>query len=134
MAFFAGKDGVVKVGASAVEVGEVQSWTLDLAASIGEGWGMGDAAVRHFVSAPPTGSGSLEMYLDPADAGQALLVPAAEVAVELYPGGEAVGSGYFTLSAIIESVNRQGEKSGIPMLTVNFKVNGAVTPATVPTP
>ena len=132
MGFFAGKDGRVEVGG--VAVGELQSWTLDLSAAIGEGWGMGDTATRHYVSAPPSGSGSLETYLDPADTGQIALAPGATVALALYPGGAVVGTGYFEFSAIVESVSRSGEKTGIPSLSVNFKVNGAVTPATVPTP
>lgn len=131
MAFYSGRDGVIKVGPTPTQVGELQRWTLDYAASVQPGWGMGDTATRHHLNAPPAGSGSFEVYLDPADDGQALLVEGATLALELYPGGETVGTGYFTLSAIIESRGRTAEKDGIPMMTVNFKVDGAITDATV---
>ena len=117
MAFYNGRDGVVKAGPSATAVGEVQSWGLDLSVALGEAW--------------RKGSGSLETYLDPEDGGQALLTPGAKVDLELYPGGEASGTGYFSFSAIIESVNRSGSKDGIPSVSVAFKVDGAVTESAV---
>jgi len=130
MAFFSGKDGVVKAGDPAAA--EVQSWTFDLQASVEAAWSMGDAAVRHYVSAPPTGSGSLEVFLDPSDPAQsALMTPGASVALELYPGGEVSGTGYFTFSAIIESVSRSASKTDIPTASVSFKIDGAVTSQTV---
>lgn len=131
MAFYNGRDGVVKAGPSATAVGEVQSWSLDLSVALGEAWGMGDTDMRHHQNAPRKGSGSLETYLDPEDGGQALLTPGAKVDLELYPGGEASGSGYFSFSAVIESVNRSGSKDGIPSVSFAFKVDGAVTESAV---
>lgn len=131
MAFYRGRDGVVKVGASPTDVGEVQSWTLDTEQAVGEAWGMGDDAMRHFASAPTKGSGSVECYYDPADAGQGGLAVGATVALELYPGGETVGFEYLSFSAIITTVGWSGSKGDLVMAAFNFVVNGDITPAVV---
>ncbi|MEO0682320.1 MAG: hypothetical protein AAF192_18110 [Pseudomonadota bacterium] len=132
MGFFRGLDGVVKAGASATVVGEVQSWGFTEEATIEAAWSMGQTSQRHFVAAPPAGSGQMEVYLDPSDAGQGqMIVPGATVALELYPGGETSGSGYFTFAAIIETVDRSGSKSDIATMSISFKIDGAVTSTTV---
>ncbi|SES76711.1 hypothetical protein [Oceanicella actignis] len=131
MAFYSGRDGVVKAGPGLAAVGEVQSWKLDTSAAFSEAWGMGDLAARHFQSAPPSSTGSVEVYFDPADAGQAVLNVGDEVPLELYPGGDTQGTGYFSLSALIESVSRSGSKTDVVALSINFRANGAVTEGTV---
>jgi hypothetical protein len=124
-----GKDGVVKAGTAPTAVGQVQSWNLDIQAESRQTYSMGDewqGAYAHVKSA----SGSAELYLP--DAGVLSDLEAGKtVALELYPGGETDGTGYFTLSAVITANAISEAKDGEAMLTVNFLADGAVTQATV---
>jgi hypothetical protein len=74
-------------------------------------------------------SGSCEVYLDFADAADDLAI-GDEVAIELYPGGETAGSGYFSGDVIITGLARSGAKDGIPALSINFRNQGALVKGT----
>jgi hypothetical protein len=128
MAFLKGKDGIVRVGAN--DVMHVQSWNLDPQAEVVQGWGMGDEWKTSFTGVKSY-SGSFEVYDDPADPAQIALVLGAEITVEFYPGGDALGSAYFQGSVVITGTPRSGSKDGIPTLTYNFTGSGALVPLTV---
>lgn len=120
-----GKDGVVYVGDPKQKIGGVQSWNIDEQTDIVSGWGMGDAAESSFTTISRW-SGSIVCYLDFAGAADGLVI-GSEIAIELYPGGETSGSGYFSGNIIVSGLNRNGEKAGIPELTINFQNQGALS-------
>lgn len=123
-----GKDGVVKFGAPLAALGAVQNWNIDEQSDTVSGWGMGDDYENSFTTVKRW-SGSCEVYLDFADASDDLAV-GDEIAIELYPGGETVGSGYFSGTVIITGLARGGAKDGIPTLNINFRNQGALTKGT----
>lgn len=124
-----GKDGSVRYGASRDLIGEIQSWNLDESADTVSGWGMGNTTETTFTTVSRW-EGSVECYLDPVDPSYAIQ-PGDEVAVELYPGGETTGSGYFSGNIIVTGLSRSSSKDGIPMLTINFRNQGALARQTV---
>lgn len=125
-----GKDGVVKAGSpSAVAVADVQSWNLDVQAESRDTYSMGDewkGAYTHV----KTWSGSVEVYLATTGIPAALEAGAA-VTLELYPGGETDGTGYYSGDAVITSTAVSEAKDGEAMLTINFMGDGALTQAVV---
>jgi hypothetical protein len=129
MSHYRGRDGVVKFGTPLAALAWVQNWNLDETTDTVSGWGMGDVYESTFTTVRRW-TGSVEVYLDDADAGQVVAV-GDELELELYPGGEVDGSGYFSGTAFITGLNRSGDKAGIPGLTINLLGNGALTPATV---
>ncbi|WP_227271241.1 hypothetical protein [Roseobacter weihaiensis] len=129
MAFYKGRDGVVKVGTPPAALGHVQSWNVDETADEVRGWGMGDDYDTGFATIARW-SGSVEVYLDAADESNGIAIR-DEMAVEFYPGGETSGNVYFSGTAEILSLARSASKDGIPMLTINFTGRGALTKATV---
>ena len=123
-----GKDGVVYFGDPKQRLGAVQNWNVDEVADTVSGWGMGDDYENTFTTIRRW-SGSVEVYLDFTDAADDLAV-GDELPVELYPGGEATGSGYFSGNVIITNLARGGAKDGIPNLTINFRNQGALVKGT----
>lgn len=124
-----GKDGVVKFGSPLADLGAVQNWNVDEQSDTVSGWGMGDEYENTFTTIKRW-SGSVEVYLDFADASDDLAI-GDEIAVELYPGGAASGSGYFSGNVIITGLSRGSSKDGIPSLTINFRNQGALSKGTV---
>jgi hypothetical protein len=125
-----GKDGIVKTGSPLAALGAVQNWNVDEQADVVAGWGMGDAAESAFTTIKRY-SGSVEVYLNFADESDDLAV-GDEVAMELYPGGETTGSGYFSGTVLVTGLARSGAKDGIPALTINFRnASGVLSKGTV---
>lgn len=114
-----GKDGIVYVDNPRARIGKVQNWNLDEQADVVSGWGMGDVGEASFTTITRY-SGSFEAYLDFADASDDLSV-GDTLPLELYPGGEAVGSGYFSGNILVTGISRSGAKDGIVSLSVNFR-------------
>lgn len=132
MAFLKGNDGVCKVGTTTADqsVLHIQNWNIDEQADIVSGWGMGDTYSTKFTTII-NWSGSLEVYIDPTDAGAALLTIGTVIQLELYPGGETTGLPYFSGEAIVSGTPRSGSKDNIPTVTFNFEGRGPLTPASV---
>lgn len=128
MAFLKGKDGAVYLGTPRAKLGHVQNWNLDEEADSVDGWGMGDAYETSFTTIKRF-SGAAEVYLDPA-APQHTLRVGDEIALELYPGGEIVGSAYWSGNVTLTAMARSGDKGGIPSVKISFKGRGALTPMT----
>jgi hypothetical protein len=124
-----GNDGIVKIGANSVA--EVQNWNYEEKdVSIVEKTSMGDTEASYLPSGCKSGSGSIECYLDEADAdGQRALTPGASVAVGLYPEGDTAGDAQYTGTVIIDTVSIAGPKDGVN--TASFKFMGVLTRATV---
>lgn len=114
-----GKDGAVYFGDPKERLGGVQSWNVDEQTDTVQGWGMGDSAERVFTTISRF-SGSTEVYLDPSDPSDDLAI-GDELQLELYPGGEASGSAYFSGLVVVTGLSRSGAKDGIPGLTINFR-------------
>ena len=129
MAFYKGRDGVVKVGTPAVALGHVQSWNVDETADEVRGWGMGDDYDTGFATIARW-SGSVEVYLDAADESDTISIR-DEMPVEFYPGGDISGNTYLSGTSEVLSLARSASKDGIPMLTINFTGRGALNKATV---
>lgn len=125
-----GKDGVVYFGTPKAKMGHVQSWNLDEQSDTVSGWGMGDSYESTFTTIKRW-TGSCEVYLDFADNSSTLGI-GDEIALELYPGGETTGSGYYSGNVIIAGLNRSGAKDGIPSLVINFMNQGALSEAVAP--
>ncbi len=125
-----GKDGVIRVGGSSDRLGGVQNWNIDPQVDVVAGWGMGDAAEEAF-STISRYSGSMEVYLDHADPSDDIN-PGDVMDVDLYPGGETSGSGYYSGSILVTGTPMSGSKDGIPTKTINFRnSSGVLTKATV---
>lgn len=122
-----GKDGVVKIGPDKMQ--SVQSWTLDEEVDEVAGWGMGDDFEEAFTTVGRW-MGSFEVYAKDAGVNFGLR-PRAEVELELYPGGEESGSGYFSGEVRIKSRGMSGSKDGIPTVTFNFRGTGTLTQGNV---
>ncbi|MEM7722490.1 MAG: hypothetical protein AAF376_08955 [Pseudomonadota bacterium] len=124
-----GKDGIVYVGDPKERLGAVQNWNVDEQSDTVSGWGMGDEYESTFTTIKRW-TGSVEVYLDPADPSDDLVI-GSEIDLELYPGGETTGSGYFSGRVIVTGLNRSGSKDGIPTLNINFMNQGALVKSTV---
>ncbi|MEP1612665.1 MAG: hypothetical protein ABJL72_12185 [Roseobacter sp.] len=74
-------------------------------------------------------SGSVEVYLDFADNSDDVEI-GDEIPLELYPGGETTGSGYFSGNVIVTGLSRGASKEGIPNLNINFRNQGALVKGT----
>ena len=120
-----GKDGVIYVGTPKVQLGHIQSWNIDLQADQVSGWGMGDEYETSFTTVKRW-SGSFEAYLDFSQAFAAISV-GDELDVELYPGGESIGSGFFSGRVAVTGLPMSGSKDGIPLVTINFASRGDLT-------
>ena len=124
-----GFDGVVKTGTGPTDLVKVQSWNIDAQADTVEGWGMGDTWATTYGTVSRW-SGSVEFYL-PSDGMPSDLVTGTTIALELYPGGEVSGTGYWSGDAVVTGTPSQGAKDGIPTVTFNFAGTGTLTNTTV---
>ncbi|MEM8849247.1 MAG: hypothetical protein AAGE03_04345 [Pseudomonadota bacterium] len=124
-----GKDGIVYKGDPKQRMGGVQNWNLDEQIDTVAGWGMGDDAETAFGTVSRF-SGSVEMYLDPADPSDDIAL-GDTLPLELYPGGETSGSGYFSGVALVTGIGQSGSKDGIPTRSFNFRsASGKLTRGT----
>ena len=129
MANHQGSEGVVSVGANAIA--EVRSWQLSESADTVEDTTMGDSA-KSFKAGLTEWEGSIECYWDETDTnGQEALTSGAEVTLNLYPEGSASSATYFTGSAIVTGISRQGAHDGMVEASFNYKGNGSLTQSTV---
>ena len=117
-----GKDGVVKVGTTAV--GHVRSWTIDETVDQLETTAMGDAYKTRCLALKDW-SGSMDVLWDTADAGQTALVVGATVNITVYPVGETGDS--LTGSVVITGVSTNASYDGLVEASVSFQGNGALT-------
>lgn len=128
MATKKGKEGVVKSGSDVV--GEIISFEVTITANevdtstLGTDWTGTDSTQKSW-------SGTLEMFYDPDDTGQAGVVVGDKVTLSLYYEGDSTGLDYDTGSALITSVSRSQSFNDMVKQTVAFTGDGALTSATV---
>lgn len=133
MATHFGSDGSVKLvtsGGSVATVGELLNWTVTTTADAVETTSMGDTA-RTYVKGLTTGTGSMSLYLDPADTVQEDLAIGDTVDCEFYAEGTTSGDQYYSGSFIVTSVERGATMDGIATLNAELQLSGALTISTV---
>lgn len=129
MATHKGSEGAVYVGANAIA--EIKSWSLEESADTLETTTMGDTE-RTFVPSLTQWSGGCEAYWDETDTtGQGALTIGASVTLNLYPEGNTSGDTYFSGTALVTGINRQGAFDGMVECSFSFQGTGALTEPTV---
>lgn len=129
MAVHKGSEGIVKIGANTIA--EVKSYSVEENADTIETTSMGDSA-RTYVPSLTSFSGTIECHWDESDTtGQGAMTIGAEVALNLYPEGDASGDTYYSGTAIITNVSRQAAMDDIVGATYTFQGTGALTLTTV---
>ena len=129
MAVHKGSEGIVKIGANTIA--EVKSYSVEENADTIETTSMGDSA-RTYVPSLTSFSGTIECHWDETDTtGQGAMTIGAEVALNLYPEGDASGDTYYSGTAIITNVSRQAAMDDIVGATYTFQGTGALTLTTV---
>ena len=129
MAVHKGSEGTVKVGANAIA--EIRSYSLEESADTLETTSMGDTA-RTYLPSLSTFSGSVDVYWDESDTtGQGALTIGAEITLNVYPEGDTSGDTYYTGSAIVTGVTRNGSFDGMVEASISVQGTGALTSATV---
>lgn len=130
MSVSAGKEGEWSVGGSPSVVGKTVSYSYeDTAEELG--YAVLGADFTSAEAGQRTLTGSAELVYDPADAGQALLVPGTKIAMNLYPQGNTSGKPKVAFSALIISAGKEVEAQGLVKQSVKFRSDGDVTESTV---
>lgn len=133
MATHFGSDGSVKLvttGGTLATIGELLNWTVTMTADAVETTSMGDTA-RTYTAGLQTGTGSMSLYLDPADAVQEDLAQGDVIDAEFYAEGTDSGDQYYSGSFIVTSVERGATLDGIATLNAELQLTGALTIGTV---
>lgn len=129
MATHAGKNGIVKVGSSAVA--EVRSWSLEESVDQLDATAMG-ATYKAYKTGIPVWSGSFACLADDTDTtGQEAISIGAEIALKLYADGDASGDEEFSGNVVITSLSRSVSHDGLYELNVGFSGSGALTKGAV---
>lgn len=127
---YAGSEGVIKVGGNVIA--ETRGWQLDTQSETTDDTVLRDA----WRTKKPTlksWTASITAFWDETDTnGQTVLVEGAEVALTLYPEGDAAGDKYFSGTAIVTKVGNKGEVGGMVEADFEFEGNGELTRPTVP--
>jgi hypothetical protein len=132
MTRYKGKDGYIEAGGTPVEVAERMSWNVRIeseqldANRQGIDWSDSEGGLL-------TASGSMEVMLDPADAGQLELAVIAQTAVtmSLYPMGDASGLTEITGDWLITSIDISSGVGDLVKATYEFTNKGTITMGTV---
>lgn len=131
MATYAGKDGVVKLGGTAI--GEVKNWSVDISVETLESTVMG-SDYREKSPSYISWSGSVDVYYDDADTVQdavwSSVTSGSELALLLYPRGESAGE---TLGGqvVVTGMTQSAAFDGMVERTISFEGSGAHTFAAV---
>lgn len=133
MGTYKGKEGSVTVGATpGTAVGELRSFEVTTTANLVDASRMGDDWTRE-ESTQNSWSGSMEVFWDPTDTGQDLLVVGDRVTLNLFPQGNGVGATDVYLSGIatISEVGHKQSHDNLVERSVSFKGYGALTEGTI---
>ena len=130
MATHHGSEGLVKV--SSATVAEVTGFTFTQTAEYAEDTALADTDKTYNITAIKSWSGNLSCFWDETDTnGQVALAPGANVALKLYPEGDASTDTYYDGNALITDITRTVSRGAITEITFNFIGNGALTTSTV---
>lgn len=129
MAIAAGRNGVVKIGNTAI--GSVRSWTLDHTSDVIDTTTMSTTGnYRTFLPSLKTWSGSISVVWDEADAGQDAAVLGTEITLNLFPDDDETGDVKYYGQAIITSSSQTATYDGLIERTINFTGTAALTTGT----
>ena len=124
MTNYKGKDGVAKINGNTV--GETKSWDITETANETDASKMG----MDWTSVQATQSswkGSLSLWWDPADTGQAPLVIGTMLTLDLYPRGVTTTYQRYTGQVLITSIGRPQSVDGLVEQNIEFTGNGTLT-------
>ena len=129
--YYHGNSGAVKASTNAVAAVEEWEYTEEDPA-VAERAPMGSTAVTPVGSGAKKGTGSVTCLFDHDDAaGQEALTTGAEVALNVYPGGDTAGREKFSGTVLVTGISPSGSKSEIPKISFNYA--GVLTRSTVST-
>lgn len=128
MATRVGKDGAVKIGATAVA--EIRDWSLEQTSEVVNDTVMGDDWMTNKAT-QKSWTASFNAYWDDSDTnGQLALDVGTEVTLNLY-SEDTSGAIYWSGSAIINSVSNSASFDGLVEASFSATGNGALTESTV---
>lgn len=128
MAIHKGQEGTVKVGAN--DIVAIRSYSLEETADTLDKTVLGDTS-RTFLASLTQFSGSVDVYWDETDTtGQGALTIGAEVTLNVYPEGDAVGDTYYTGTAIVTGVTRSASFDGLIEASITVQGTGELTETT----
>lgn len=130
MTTYIGRDGVVKAGATPDIVGEVTEFSYTETARTAEDSALGDDWDT-FKAAGKNWTASITAWWDDSDTGQNVLLVGAEVAVELYPGGDVSGVEFISGTGIVTSVE-DAVASRDDIVAKSFEIQGTGEPTRGP--
>ena len=128
MARHSGKNGVIKVGGTAV--GDVIDFDFETTAAeidtsaLNDGWDTVEAGSLSW-------SGNCTVRFNTADVQQQLIIAGAALAMELYTESDASGKEYFSGATIITNAGHTVQRNTAVDKKFTFKGNGPLDAATV---
>lgn len=129
MANHAGSEGAVYIGAN--QVAEVRNWSLEQSADTIDDTVLGDTAKTHKAGLTEW-SGSMDCFWDETDTnGQGAMTIGASVTLNLYPEGNVAADIYYTGTATITGISREGSHDGMVEASYSFQGSGALTESTM---
>jgi len=125
-----GSSGVIKVGSNVVA--EILSFSVEQSGETIEDTIIGETA-KTFQPGTTSWNGSSDAHWDVSDAtGQGAMTIGAEVALNMFPGGDGTGETQLAGNAIITSISISGmENNGMVKASFSFQGTGALTESTV---
>lgn len=127
MANMTGVGGVVKAGSPLAAVAEVQGWSLEESGTMHECSSQGDTHKEYKVGQVDC-TLSLDLWYDPTSTPQQAFTVGAQLAVELYAGGET-GEEKYTGTVCVATRGLEVPKDG--MVARRITAQGPVTAATI---
>ncbi len=127
MATHTGSEGTVHIGTDAV--GELKSWSVSESANMIDTTTLGDSA-QTFSVGSTNWTGSADGFLDEGDTAQTALTNGASVTLKFYFEGTTTGDKYYTGTALVSGIERNGAVDDMVNVSFSFQGTGALTLAT----
>jgi len=128
MATHTGSEGLVKIGSDTV--GELKSWSVSESANMIDTTTL-SSTTQTFATGTTSWSGSCDCFLDEGDTAQGALTAGAEVTLSFYFEGATAPDKYYTGTAKVESIDRNGSMDDMVNASFSFRGTGALTLSTV---
>ena len=127
MATHTGSEGLIHIGTDLL--GELKSWSLSESAGTIETTKLSDSA-KTFAVGTTEWSGSCDCFLDEGDTAQTALTAGASVTLKFYFEGSTTGDKYYSGTALVESIERNGAIDDMVNASFSFKGTGVLALAT----
>ncbi len=127
MATHTGSEGLIHIGTDLL--GELKSWSLSESAGTIETTKLSDSA-KTFAVGTTEWSGSCDCFLDEGDTAQTALTAGASVTLKFYFEGATTGDKYYSGTALVESIERNGAIDDMVNASFSFKGTGVLALAT----